>query len=77
MNKSERRLRLTVVKGFRKKEIETLAKRDFAAGSNVVSDGLSCWTAVERAGCRHFPMVTGSGSQAAKWAPFHTGERMN
>ena len=36
-----RRLRLTVVKGFRKKEIETLAKRDFAAGSNVVSDGLS------------------------------------
>ena len=65
-----RRLRLTVVKGFRKKEIETLAKRDFAAGSNVVSDGLSCWTAVERAGCSHFPMVTGSGSQAAKWAPF-------
>ena len=35
-----RRLRLTVVKGFRKKEIETLAKRDFAAGSNIVSDGL-------------------------------------
>ena len=30
-----RRLRLTVVKGFRQKEIETLAKRDFAAGSNV------------------------------------------
>ena len=59
-----------MVKGFRKKEIETLAERDFAAGSNVVSDGLSCWTAVERAGCRHFPMVTGSGSQAAKWAPF-------
>src|SRR4029450_6599738 len=65
-----RRLRLTVVKGFRKKEIEKLAKRDFAAGSNIVSDGLSCWTAVERAGCSHFPMVTGSGSQGAKWAPF-------
>ena len=46
-----RRLRLTVVKGFRKKEIATLAKRDFAAGSNVVSDGLSCWTAVGEAGC--------------------------
>ena len=65
-----RRLRLTVVKGFRKKEIENLAKRDFAAGSNVVSDGLSCWTAVEQAGCDHFPMITGSGPQAAKWAPF-------
>jgi transposase-like protein len=65
-----RRLRLTVVKGFRKKEIEELAKRDFAAGSNVVTDGLSCWTAVEQAGCSHFPMVTGSGPQAAKWVPF-------
>ena len=65
-----RRLRLTVVRGFRKKEIEVLAKRDFAAGSNVVSDGLSCWTAVEQAGCTHFPMVTGSGPQAAKWVPF-------
>ena len=65
-----RRLRLAVVKGFRKKEIERLAKRDFAAGSNVVSDGLSCWTAVEQAGCDHFPMLTGSGPQAARWVPF-------
>src|SRR5215218_9950223 len=37
-----RRLRLTVVKGFRKKEAERIAKRDFAPGANVVSDGLSC-----------------------------------
>ena len=65
-----RRLKLTVVKGFRKKEIEKLAKRDFAAGRNVVSDGLSCWPAVAKAGCCHFPMVTGSGRQAAKWTPF-------
>ena len=65
-----RRLKLTVVKGFRKKEIAALAKRDFAAGSNVVSDGLSCWTAVTAAGCDHFPMATGSVSNAAKWVPF-------
>ena len=66
-----RRLRLTVVKGFRKKEIATLAKRNpSAARSNVVTDGLSCWTAVSQAGCDHFPMVTGSGPQAAKWVPF-------
>ena len=50
-----RRLRLTVVKGFRKKEIERLAKRDLAAGSNVVTDGLSCWTAVERSRLRPLP----------------------
>ena len=65
-----RRLRLTVVKGFRKKEVEKIAKRDFAPGSNVVSDGLSCWPAVERAGRKHFPMLTGSGKRAADWAPF-------
>src|SRR4051812_18793673 len=65
-----RRLRLAVVKGFRKKEIATLAKRDLAPGSDVVSDGLSCWAAVGEAGCDHFPMITGGGSQAAKWVPF-------
>ena len=65
-----RRLRLSVVKGFRKKEVERLAERDFAAGSNIVSDGLSCWPAVEKAGCQHFPMATGSGKRAASWAPF-------
>src|SRR5215212_9247519 len=65
-----RRLRLTVVRGFRKKEVEKLAKRDFAAGSTVVSDGLSCWPAVEKAGCKHVPIVTGSGKRAASWTPF-------
>jgi transposase-like protein len=65
-----RRLSLKVVKGFRKKEIEKLAKSGFAAGSTVVSDGLSCWPAVAEAGCEHFPMRTGSGPQAARWSPF-------
>jgi transposase-like protein len=65
-----RRLRLTVVKGFRKKEVEKIAKRDLVPGSNVVSDGLSCWPAVEKAGCTHFPMATGAGRKAASWTPF-------
>ena len=66
-----KRLRLTVVKGFRKKEVEKIAKRDFAPGANVVvTDGLSCWPAVERAGCAHFPIATGSGKRAAGWTPF-------
>ena len=65
-----RRLRLSVVKGFREREMERRAKRDFAAGSDVVSDGLSCWPAVEKAGCARFPMATGSGKRAATWAPF-------
>src|ERR671932_1163519 len=65
-----KRLRLSVVKGFRKKEVEKLAKRDFAPGSNVVSDGLSCWPAVAKAGCAHFAMATGAGKRAAGWTPF-------
>jgi transposase-like protein len=65
-----RRLRLTVVKGFRKREVERVAKRDLAAGATVVSDGLSCWPAVAKAGCEHRPMATGSGKRAASWAPF-------
>src|SRR5215207_1615179 len=65
-----RRLKLTVVKGFRKKEVEKIAKRDLAAGSTVVSDGLSCWPAVAKAGCEHRPMRTGSGRRAARWSPF-------
>src|ERR671910_1225804 len=64
------RLRLTVVKGFRKREVEKIAERDFAPGANVVSDGLSCWSAVEKAGCAHVPMATGSGKRAATWTPF-------
>jgi transposase-like protein len=65
-----KRLRLTVVKGFRKREVEKLAKAAIEPGSTVVSDGLSCWPAVEKAGCSHRPMVTGSGKRAANWAPF-------
>ena len=65
-----RRLRLTVVEGFRKREVEKIAERDFAPGANVVSDGLSRWSAVEKAGCAHFPMATGSGKRAATWTPF-------
>lgn len=65
-----RRIKLLPVKGFRKKEVEKLAKSSFAAGANSVSDGLSCWRAVATAGCDHFPLKTGHGKQAARWAPF-------
>ena len=64
------RLRLTVVKGFRKREVEKLAKAAIEPGANVVTDGLSCWPAVEKAGCQHFAMATGAGKRAAGWTPF-------
>src|SRR3954470_2780804 len=64
------RVRPKVVKGFRKREVERLAKAAIEPGSDVVSDGLSCWPAVEKAGCAHSPIVTGSGKRAASLAPF-------
>src|SRR3954462_11453240 len=69
-----KRLRLTVVKGFRKREVEKLAKAAIEPGSDVVSDGLSCWPAVEKAGCQHSPIVTGSGERAASFGPFRWGK---
>jgi ribosomal protein L37AE/L43A len=65
-----RRLRLAVVEGFRKQAVARLAKRSFAPGTQIVSDGLACWGAVAQAGCDHVPMTTGAGRQAARWAPF-------
>jgi hypothetical protein len=59
-----------VVKGFRKTPAEQVPKASLAAGSDVLSDGLSCWPAVAKAGCRHRPMPTGSGRQAARRTPF-------
>ena len=65
-----KKLKLLPVKGFRKREVARLAREHLVPATTVVSDGLSCWTAVAGAGCRHFPMVTGSGRQAARRAPF-------
>ena len=65
-----KKLKLLTVTGFRKREVAKLAREHLLPGSNVLSDGLTCWTAVVGAGCKHFPMVTGSGRQAAGWAPF-------
>ena len=67
LDRQPTRLKLQVVKGFRKAVVAKLAHSSLAAGSNVVGDSLSCWQAVPWAGCAHFPMATGSGRNAAQW----------
>src|SRR5512147_2715198 len=52
------------VRGFRRTEIETLAKRSLDAACTVVSDALSCFRGVTAAGCTHQPIRTGSGRKA-------------
>ena len=65
-----RRIKLKNVKVFRKKEVERFAKAEIEPRSSAFSYGLSCWPAVPKANVDHFPMRTGSGRQAANWAPF-------
>jgi hypothetical protein len=47
-----------------------LATRSLTVGSPVVSDALNCFQAVTDAGCRHQPLVVGSGRQAAQHPAF-------
>jgi hypothetical protein len=59
------RIKLRRVEGFRRKELKTLARRNFDPASTVISDGLRCFAGVGDAGCTHQPIVTGSGRKAA------------
>jgi transposase-like protein len=52
------RLQFRRVDAFTKTAISRYAKASIAPGSQVVSDGLSCFEAVTRAGCTHEPFVT-------------------
>ncbi len=54
-------IQLRRVKGFRKACIDRYAQQALASGSLVYSDGLSCFQALESAGCHHVPIVTGGG----------------
>jgi hypothetical protein len=59
------RIKLRRVDGFRRKQIEALARRNFDPASTVFTDGLGCFIGVRDAGCAHHPIVTGSGRKAA------------
>lgn len=52
------RMNMNVVSSFTLKEIERWSKSHLMAGSLVISDGLACFRAVEKAGCNHLGVVT-------------------
>ena len=52
-----RRVLLHMVKTHDGASIAAMAREHFKAGTHVVSDGLGCFRAVTRAGCRHEPIV--------------------
>ena len=51
-------MRMDRVKGFRQREIGRWSRKHLVAGAHVRSDGLSCFAAVEQAGCTHEPLLT-------------------
>ena len=65
-----RKVKLVPVKGFRKREIARGAKRWLAPGSEVLTDCLRCWNALDGVVGSHRAIRTGSGRQAARMAPF-------
>ncbi len=58
------RLKLRQVKGLRRTDIVSMAKRNFDPDSSGVSDGLRCLSAVLEAGCTRQAIVAGSGRSA-------------
>ncbi len=54
-------LRLSLVEGFRKAELERWAREHLERGTTVRSAGLACFRGVEAAGGRHGATVTGGG----------------
>ena len=64
------RLKLRRVNGFRRKEVEKLARRSLDPPSTVVSDGLACFRGVTDAGCTHQPIRTGSGRTTVRTPAF-------
>lgn len=69
-DKRPQRIQLRLVRGFRKRAIAEYAQANLAPNSTVWSDGLSCFTAVKQAQCRHIPLVTGGGRKSAQSPAF-------
>lgn len=63
-------IHLRRVEGFTKQQIAHYAKASLAPAASVVSDGLSCFTAIAEAGFAHTVIVTGGGARRPTEAAF-------
>ena len=65
------KVHLRRVGGFRSPDISRYACASLQSDAIVYSDGLACFAAVTHAGCKHVPIVTGSGRKAAQHPTFN------
>lgn len=63
-------IKLCVIKGFRTEEIKQWSEKNLETGSSVLSDGLSCFRGVKKAGFNHHYLVVGNSRDANKTASF-------
>jgi hypothetical protein len=63
-------LRLSLVKGFRKRELAAWAAKFLDPDSIVVSEALACFRAIAAAGIEHQPVVTGGGVASVEMDDF-------
>ncbi len=57
-------MKFKVVNAFRSHPIEYWAKQSLEPGAYVASDGLACFKAVTKTGCKHQFIVTGGGPES-------------
>lgn len=57
-------MKFKVVNAFRSGSIERWAAQSLEPGTYVVSDGLACFKAVTKTGCKHQSIVTGGGHES-------------
>lgn len=66
-----KRIKLSVVKGFRKEEIKSWSQQHLVEGSTVISDGLACFNGIVDAGCLHDKIVCGGGRASVEKPEFY------
>ncbi|MCU7881167.1 MAG: transposase [Candidatus Thiodiazotropha sp. (ex Lucinoma aequizonata)] len=63
-------MRFSKLKSFSKAEIARWAQKHLEPSCTVVSDGLDCFGAVTKLGCKHVSIVTGGGPDSGKHEEF-------
>jgi len=64
-------IKLTVVPHFRKAAVKEWLLSNIFIGSNLRTDGLSCFTEIANHGCIHEQLIVGNSSDSVKTAPFN------
>jgi transposase-like protein len=76
------RVKFSRIAGFTRAELKRWGQQHLSPGLTIYSDGLSCFRGLQDAGCRHQPVITGSGKKAVqnqtfKWVNTMLGNLKN